>query len=74
MRALAGRDLEELAVAVERHGADEGVVFHSAVGDEVFVIDPGAARDRGRRVEFFGFFWIQTQVELIFPTEFKARF
>jgi uncharacterized circularly permuted ATP-grasp superfamily protein len=38
--ALAGRDLEELAVAVERHGADEGVVFHSAVGDEVFVIDP----------------------------------
>jgi uncharacterized circularly permuted ATP-grasp superfamily protein len=40
MRALAGRDLEELAVAVERHGADEGVVFHSAVGDEVFVIDP----------------------------------
>jgi uncharacterized circularly permuted ATP-grasp superfamily protein len=40
MRALAGRDLEELAVEVERHGADEGVVFHSAVGDEVFVIDP----------------------------------
>jgi uncharacterized circularly permuted ATP-grasp superfamily protein len=40
MRALDGRDLEELAVAVERHGADEGVVFHSAVGDEVFVIDP----------------------------------
>jgi uncharacterized circularly permuted ATP-grasp superfamily protein len=40
LRALAGRDLEELAVAVERHGADEGVVFHSAVGDEVFVIDP----------------------------------
>ena len=27
-------------MAVERHGADEGVVFHSAVGDEVFVIDP----------------------------------
>ena len=56
MRALAGRDLEELAVAVERHGADEGVVFHSAVGDEVFVIDPVPrviaaaewARDRGR--------------------------
>ena len=40
MRALTGRDLEELAVAVERHGADEGVVFHSEVGDEVFVIDP----------------------------------
>ena len=40
MRALAGHDLEELAVSVERHGADEGVVFHSAVGDEVFVIDP----------------------------------
>jgi len=40
IRALAGRDLEELAVAVERHSADEGVVFHSAVGDEVFVIDP----------------------------------
>ncbi len=40
MRALSGRDLEELAVAVERHGADEGVVFHSEVGDEVFVIDP----------------------------------
>jgi len=40
LRALAGHDLEELAVAVERHGADEGVVFHSAGGDEVFVIDP----------------------------------
>ena len=40
MRALAGLDLEELAVDVERHGADEGVVFHSTEGDEVFVIDP----------------------------------
>jgi uncharacterized circularly permuted ATP-grasp superfamily protein len=40
MRALSGRDLEELAVAVERAGADDGVVFHSADGDEVFVIDP----------------------------------
>jgi uncharacterized circularly permuted ATP-grasp superfamily protein len=40
MRALGGHDLEELAVAVERHGNEEGVVFHSAVGDEVFVIDP----------------------------------
>ena len=40
MRALEGRDLEELAVEVERHGADEGVVFHSSDGDEVFVIDP----------------------------------
>jgi uncharacterized circularly permuted ATP-grasp superfamily protein len=40
LHALAGHDLEELAVAVERHGADEGVVFHSAGGDEVFVIDP----------------------------------
>ena len=40
MRALAGHDLEELAVDVERHGADEGVVFHSSDGDEVFVIDP----------------------------------
>ena len=38
--ALAGHDLEALAVEVERHGADEGVVFHSAKGDEVFVIDP----------------------------------
>jgi uncharacterized circularly permuted ATP-grasp superfamily protein len=38
--ALAGRDLEALAVEVERHGADEGVVFHSSKGDEVFVIDP----------------------------------
>jgi uncharacterized circularly permuted ATP-grasp superfamily protein len=40
LAALAGHDLEELAVAVERHGADEGVVFHSSDGDEVFVIDP----------------------------------
>ena len=40
MRALEGRDLEELAVEVERHSADEGVVFHSSDGDEVFVIDP----------------------------------
>jgi len=40
LAALAGHDLEELAVAVERHGADEGVVFHAAGGDEVFVIDP----------------------------------
>jgi uncharacterized circularly permuted ATP-grasp superfamily protein len=40
LRSLSGHDLEELAVAVERHGADEGVVFHSSDGDEVFVIDP----------------------------------
>jgi uncharacterized circularly permuted ATP-grasp superfamily protein len=40
LSALAGHDLEELAVAVERHGADEGVVFHSDSGDEVFVVDP----------------------------------
>jgi uncharacterized circularly permuted ATP-grasp superfamily protein len=40
LRALDGQDLEALAVSVERHGADEGVVFHSADGDEVFVIDP----------------------------------
>src|SRR5215207_1426825 len=40
MRALEGRDLEDLAVEVERHSADEGVVFHSADGDEVFLIDP----------------------------------
>ncbi len=40
LHALAGHDLEELAVAVERHGTDEGVVFHSAEGDEVFVVDP----------------------------------
>ena len=40
MRALDGHDLEALAVSVERQGADEGVVFHSSDGDEVFVIDP----------------------------------
>ena len=38
--ALAGHDLEALAVEVERHSADEGVVFHSAKGDQAFVIDP----------------------------------
>src|SRR5215207_9223430 len=54
LRALAGHDLEELAVAVERYGADEGVVFHSADGDEVFVIDPVPrvlAADEWARVE-----------------------
>ncbi len=40
MRALAGHDLEDLAVAVEREGADQGVVFHATDGDEVFVVDP----------------------------------
>ena len=40
LTALAGQDLEALAVDVEQHGSDEGVVFHSAEGDEVFVIDP----------------------------------
>jgi uncharacterized circularly permuted ATP-grasp superfamily protein len=40
LRALEGHDLEALAVAVERHGTAEGVVFHSADGDEVFVVDP----------------------------------
>ncbi len=40
MRALDGHDLEALAVSVERQGADEGVVFHSSDGDEVFVVDP----------------------------------
>jgi len=40
LSALAGHDLEALAVEVERHSADAGVVFHSAKGDEVFVIDP----------------------------------
>ena len=40
MRALAGHDLEDLAVAVEREGADQGVVFHASDGDEVFVVDP----------------------------------
>ena len=42
LQALVGQDLEELAVAVERHGGADGVVFHSAGGDEVFVIDPVA--------------------------------
>jgi uncharacterized circularly permuted ATP-grasp superfamily protein len=40
LSALAGYDLEALAVEVERHSADEGVVFHSAKGDQAFVIDP----------------------------------
>ena len=40
LRALDGHDLEALAVSVERQGTDEGVVFHSSDGDEVFVIDP----------------------------------
>ena len=40
LHALTGHDLEDLAVAVERHGTDEGVVFHSVEGDEVFVVDP----------------------------------
>ena len=42
LQALAGHDLEELAVTVERHGGADGVVFHTAGGDEVFVIDPVA--------------------------------
>ena len=56
LRALAGRDLVALASTVDAQVAGEGVCFHSAVGDEAFVIDPvprviGARRvgdDRGR--------------------------
>ena len=40
LRALAGRDLEALASTVDEQVAGEGVCFHSAVGDEAFVIDP----------------------------------
>ena len=40
LAALADHDLEELAVEVERHAAEEGVVFHSSEGDEVFLVDP----------------------------------
>ena len=40
LRALAGRDLEALAETVDAQVAGEGVCFHSAVGDEAFIIDP----------------------------------
>jgi uncharacterized circularly permuted ATP-grasp superfamily protein len=40
LRALAGRDLQALAATVDEQVAGEGVCFHSAVGDEAFVIDP----------------------------------
>jgi uncharacterized circularly permuted ATP-grasp superfamily protein len=40
LRALAGRDLEALASIVDEQVAGEGVCFHSADGDEAFLIDP----------------------------------
>jgi uncharacterized circularly permuted ATP-grasp superfamily protein len=40
LRALAGRDLEALAARVDAQVAGEGVCFHSADGDEAFLIDP----------------------------------
>jgi uncharacterized circularly permuted ATP-grasp superfamily protein len=40
LRALAGRDLDELKARVVEQVADEGVCFHSADGDEAFLIDP----------------------------------
>jgi uncharacterized circularly permuted ATP-grasp superfamily protein len=40
LRALAGRDLQTLAATVDEQAAGEGVCFHSAVGDEAFLIDP----------------------------------
>ena len=40
LRALAGHDLEALAGTVDEQVAGEGVCFHSAVGDEAFLIDP----------------------------------
>ena len=40
LRALSGRDLVALAKTVDAQVAGEGVCFHSAVGDEAFVIDP----------------------------------
>jgi uncharacterized circularly permuted ATP-grasp superfamily protein len=40
LRALAGHDLEALASTVDEQVAGEGVCFHSAIGDEAFMIDP----------------------------------
>ena len=40
LRALSGHDLEALASTVDEQVAGEGVCFHSAGGDEAFVIDP----------------------------------
>ena len=40
LRALAGHDLVALAAVVDEQVADEGVCFHSADGDEAFLIDP----------------------------------
>ncbi len=40
LRALAGRDLQALAGTVDEQVAGEGVCFHSAIGDEAFLIDP----------------------------------
>jgi uncharacterized circularly permuted ATP-grasp superfamily protein len=54
LRALAGRDLEALANTVDEQVAGEGVCFHSAVGDEAFLIDPVPrvlAADEWRAIE-----------------------
>jgi uncharacterized circularly permuted ATP-grasp superfamily protein len=40
LRALAGRDLDALKARVVEQVAGEGVCFHSADGDEAFLIDP----------------------------------
>jgi uncharacterized circularly permuted ATP-grasp superfamily protein len=40
LRALAGRDLAALAATVDEQVAGEGVCFHSAGGDQAFLIDP----------------------------------
>src|SRR5215213_5969015 len=40
LRALEGHDLEALADTIDEQVAGEGVCFHSAVGDEAFLIDP----------------------------------
>ena len=54
LRALAGRDLQALANTVDEQVAGEGVCFHSAVGDEAFLIDPVPrvlAADEWRAIE-----------------------
>ena len=51
LRALAGHDLEALAVERRaRTARARASCFHSSDGDEVFVDRPRAARARGRRV------------------------
>jgi carboxylate-amine ligase len=40
LRALEGHDLEALAATVDEQVAGEGVCFHSAGGDQAFLIDP----------------------------------